>query len=58
MLILSRKVGEGIFISEDIEVVVTEIGGDRVKIGIEAPKSVSILRRELVPRGPIGPVSI
>jgi carbon storage regulator len=47
MLVLSRKVGERIRISGDIVVVVTAIQGDRIKIGIEAPKSVRVLRGEL-----------
>ena len=47
MLVLSRKVGEQIRISGDIVVVVKEIQGDRIKIGIEAPKLVRILRGEL-----------
>ncbi len=47
MLILSRKVGERIRIAGDIEVIVKAIQGDRIKIGIEAPKSVRVLRGEL-----------
>jgi carbon storage regulator len=47
MLVLSRKVGERIRIAGDIEVVVMAIHGDRIKIGIEAPKSVRVLRGEL-----------
>jgi carbon storage regulator len=47
MLILSRKVGERIRIAADIEVVVTAIKGDRVTIGVNAPKSISVLRSEL-----------
>jgi carbon storage regulator len=47
MLVLSRKVGERIRIAADIVVVVTAIQGDRIKIGIEAPKSVLVLRGEL-----------
>jgi carbon storage regulator len=48
MLVLSRKVGERIRIAEDIVVVITAIKGDRIKIGIEAPESVRILRGELL----------
>ena len=47
MLIVSRKKSESILIGDDIEVVVTDIGADRVKIGIRAPKGVPILRKEL-----------
>jgi carbon storage regulator len=48
MLVLSRKIGERIRIAGNIEVVVTDIQGDKIKIGIEAPKDTRILRRELV----------
>ena len=47
MLILSRKSGERIRIADDIVIVVKEIKGNRVRIGIEAPKSVCVLRGEL-----------
>ena len=46
MLVLSRKLGESLIVGE-IEIKVTEISGDRVKIGIEAPKSLKIMRKEL-----------
>lgn len=48
MLVLSRKIGEKILIGSDIVVTVTAIDRDRVKIGIEAPDQVRILRSELV----------
>ncbi len=47
MLILSRKNGETLLINNEIEVKIIEISGDKVKIGIEAPKNVKILRKEL-----------
>lgn len=47
MLALSRKINESIVINEDIEVTILEIKGDQVKIGINAPKSVPIFRKEL-----------
>lgn len=47
MLILSRKIGESLLINEFIEVKVTEISGDKVKIGIDAPRDYKILRKEL-----------
>ena len=47
MLILSRKVNEGIILNDVIEVKVLEVAGERVKIGISAPPEVSILRSEL-----------
>lgn len=47
MLALSRKVNESIIIGNDIEVTVLEIKGDQVKIGINAPKTVPIYRKEI-----------
>ena len=47
MLALSRKVNESIIINNDIEVTILEIKGDQVKIGINAPKSVPVYRKEL-----------
>lgn len=47
MLALARKVNESIVINDDVEVTVLEIKGDQVKIGINAPKSVPIYRKEL-----------
>jgi carbon storage regulator len=52
MLIFSRKVGEQFCIEKDIVVVVRQIKGDRVSIGIEAPKKVRVLRGELQDRPP------
>ena len=48
MLIISRKKNEGIIINQDTEVTVIDIQGDKVRIGIEAPESVKIIRRELL----------
>jgi carbon storage regulator len=47
MLILTRKVGEVIRIGNDVRIMVTEIRGDKVRIGIEAPPHVSIYRQEV-----------
>ena len=47
MLVLTRKKGETIIIGEEIEVTVLDIKGDNIKIGISAPKSVSIVRKEI-----------
>lgn len=47
MLILSRKAGETLVIGDSIEITVTEISGDKVRLGIAAPKEVQILRKEL-----------
>lgn len=47
MLVLTRKVQERIRIGDDIELCVVEIRGDRVRIGVAAPKEVRILRTEI-----------
>ncbi|HIH96834.1 MAG TPA: carbon storage regulator CsrA [Thermoplasmata archaeon] len=47
MLILSRKKDESIVIGNDIEVMVVGVEGDNVKLGIKAPKDISIYRREI-----------
>lgn len=47
MLVLSRKRGQSIIIHDDIEITVLETEGDVVKIGITAPKEVTIVRKEL-----------
>jgi len=47
MLVLSRKVGEKILIGNDIALVVVEVKKGRIKLGIDAPPSVSIQRSEL-----------
>ncbi|KAA0966790.1 carbon storage regulator CsrA [Sporosarcina sp. ANT_H38] len=48
MLVLSRKSNETIKIGDDVEIRILEVKGDTVRIGIEAPKSVDILRGELI----------
>lgn len=48
MLVLSRKTNETIKIGDDIEIRILEVKGDTIRIGIEAPKSVDILRGELI----------
>jgi carbon storage regulator len=47
MLALSRKVNESIMLGNDIEVTILEIKGDQVKVGIKAPKTVPIFRKEI-----------
>lgn len=47
MLVLSRKAGERIWIGEDISVTVVRISGGGVRIGIEAPKELPVVREEL-----------
>ena len=47
MLVLARRINESIMIGDDIEVVVIDIKGDQVKLGIKAPKRISVHRREI-----------
>lgn len=47
MLALARKANESIIINDDIEVTILEIKGDQVKVGVKAPKSVPVYRKEL-----------
>ncbi len=47
MLVVTRKTDESLIISDNIEITVLEIGRDKVKIGINAPKEVKIIRSEL-----------
>ncbi|GHT17914.1 hypothetical protein FACS1894189_4760 [Planctomycetales bacterium] len=47
MLVLSRKKNESVVINDSISIVVVEIRGDKVRLGIEAPKDVPVHRREV-----------
>ncbi len=47
MLILTRKTGQGFTIGGNIEITITEVSGDKVRVGINAPKDIKILRSEL-----------
>ncbi len=47
MLVLSRKKDEVIVIGDDIRIFVVEIGGGKVKLGVEAPKEVTVHRKEV-----------
>lgn len=47
MLVLSRKKNESIVINDDIRIVVVEIRGDKVRLGVEAPREVPVHRREV-----------
>ncbi|ORX24533.1 carbon storage regulator [Thermoanaerobacterium sp. PSU-2] len=48
MLILSRKTGQSLIIGDDVEIKIVSIDGDNVKIGISAPKNVTVVRKELL----------
>ncbi|MDR0335713.1 MAG: carbon storage regulator CsrA [Planctomycetaceae bacterium] len=47
MLVLSRKTDESVVINDNITIVVVEIRGNKVRLGIEAPKDISIHRKEI-----------
>jgi len=47
MLILSRKKNESIIIGDDIEIMVTDVSGENVKLGINAPRHISVHRKEI-----------
>jgi len=47
MLVLTRRLGESITIGEDVKVVIVDIDGNQVKLGIEAPRHIEIYREEL-----------
>ena len=47
MLVLARKVNESIVIDENTEILVVEVKGDQVKLGVKAPKNVKVYRGEI-----------
>ncbi len=47
MLVLSRQKDESIMIGDDVEITIVDVRGDKVRLGINAPKSVSVHRREV-----------
>ena len=47
MLVLSRKKNESIVINDDIRIVIVDIRGDKVRLGVEAPREVPVHRREV-----------
>lgn len=47
MLVLTRKVNQSIIIGDDVEVVVLEVRGEQVRLGIKAPKTVAVHRKEV-----------
>ena len=50
MLILTRKVGESLLIGDDVSITVLNVRGNQVKIGVKAPKTVSVHREEIYKR--------
>lgn len=58
MLVLSRKIDEKIRIGEDVVLTILENKGGRVKIGLEAPTNIRIVRTELDANAPTDPPSV
>jgi carbon storage regulator len=56
MLVLSRKESQRIRLGDSIVITIVKISGDKVRVGIDAPTSVLVLRDELEARGPVGPL--
>jgi carbon storage regulator len=51
MLVIRRRAGESLLLGEDIEIEILEVGSTQVKIGIRAPQSVPVLRKEILLTG-------
>lgn len=47
MLVLSRKRDESIMIGDDVEIIIVDVRGDKVRLGITAPKNIPVHRREI-----------
>ncbi len=47
MLVLARRLNESIMIGDDVEIVIIDIKGDQVKLGIRAPRNVAVHRKEI-----------
>jgi len=47
MIVLTRKLREGFVVGDDVRIVVSDINGNQVRLGIEAPREINVLRKEL-----------
>ena len=54
MLVIARKVGQTILLGDEIEVTVAAVRGDQVRLAIQAPRAVTILRKETVEQVELG----
>ena len=50
MLVLTRRTGEGIMIGDDIEVKILDVSGEKVRVGIDAPREINVYRTEVFER--------
>lgn len=55
MLVLTRKVGDKVLLGDEVEIVVVDIPGNQVKLGISAPRALPVLRGELIGKGAEAP---
>ena len=58
MLVLSRKLGEKIYINENICITVVDIDRGKIRLGIDAPRDVPIFRQELLAEGAVAKVPV
>jgi carbon storage regulator len=58
MLVLSRKADESIVIDERITITVLEVRGNQIRLGIEAPREISIMREELIDKGMLTMIAV
>ena len=54
MLVLSRQRNESIMIGDDVEITIVDVRGDKVRLGITAPKTISVHRKEVYQRDTTG----
>jgi carbon storage regulator len=47
MLVLSRQKDESIMIGDDVEIVIVDVRGDKVRLGINAPRNITVHRKEI-----------
>ena len=50
MLMLMRRAGEAIMIGDNVKIVITEVNGNQVKVGVEAPREIAVHREEVYER--------
>jgi carbon storage regulator len=50
MLVLTRRTGEGIMIGDDVEVKILDVSGEKVRVGIDAPREINVYRTEVFER--------
>jgi carbon storage regulator len=54
MLVIARKIGQTLLIGEEIEITVTAVRGDQVRLAIQAPRTITVLRKEAIEQVALG----